>query len=248
MYLFSPLRTLSSSFPRSLASCLYRSFADETDKTKSDKKGKTKAEKVFSAGTLFGTGKTRNLDLSVRPSEAEQAGKSKAELKALFKKEKKLKEAEANKAKAGLAAAMRKGQMGEKEKYEVKEREVKFNLYQLCRRLPNNGMGLRVYRSLMTRYEEPSYWNIVYVAPPSVLFFVSGLNMQEKHKCRIYGVLTWRGKTNLLLKRIPRVAQKDWSCLEVPYAQLLPPIPVTTGKDAIKATPEPVPEPEKQSN
>ena len=52
------------------------------------------------------------------------------------------------------------------------------NLYDLCRKLPNDGLGLRVFRSHFARYPEPSHWTVVKVSPAAVrnthcLFFLS---------------------------------------------------------------------------
>jgi hypothetical protein len=75
------------------------------------------------------------------------------------------------------------------------------NLYGLLRKLPNNGVGLRVYRSYFRKYDEPSHYTIVKVTPPT-----------ETSKCRIFGVLTWRGTSLFLLALLSDLSRLAMLC------------------------------------
>lgn len=140
-----------------------------SDKKLEKKSSVKKVEKLASEGSIYGTGRTRDLDLSISPTKVVSKLASKSELKKIYKKEKIKNERLARINKLNLTNAMKKDTANNTDSNEAtKDVKKGMNLYQLCLRLPNDGVGLRVYRDMMARYEEPSYWNIVKVTKPTV--------------------------------------------------------------------------------
>eukprot|EP00455_Lapot_gusevi_P042635 TRINITY_DN507_c0_g1_i1.p1 TRINITY_DN507_c0_g1~~TRINITY_DN507_c0_g1_i1.p1 ORF type:complete len:231 (+),score=41.07 TRINITY_DN507_c0_g1_i1:57-749(+) len=156
------------------------------------KKGKGKVEKTFSSGEVYGTGKQRQL-----PDEILSLKKRSLKLKGgAGRKKKQIKK----KVEAGLAFAQKK-----EEKTKTRIKVKRHNLYDVLRTLPRNGVGFRVYRSSWLRYQEPSFWTIVKVIPA-----------MPGHKCRIFGVHTWRGVTELNVRRVNGAPKREWRHIAEP--------------------------------
>lgn len=83
------------------------------------------------------------------------------------------------------------------------------NLYDLLKVYPDWAVGTRVTRNLWNRYTEPSFWKITRVTSPAA-------TSRTRTRFRVWGVLTFRGKTEEEEKQLTPIWKRGWAQVDIP--------------------------------